>query len=355
MVSYLNGYYKFKVVTYDKDCGETHPYKNIKYESWNDTPYGEVFYYKKDHYRQVSLYKVLKSNPGKVIYVNSFFGSISIAVMLLRFFGLTGNKIIAAPRGEFCPDALNIKRFKKTLYLKLFKALGIHKKIFWHATSRNEYKDIINYWGNNAPVTYASNIPLLFLEKGHKLKLREKKVNKVRVVIFTRIHKTKNISQVFRYLKDNKVNGFLDIDVYGILESEEYYREFNELIRWLPSNIKVSWKGEIKPDQVLRILSNYHLYISLTLFESYGHTIIEALSAGCVTIISDKTPWKNLEEKKAGWNISSGDAVSFIKAINDIIGWDQVSFNEYSRAAFDYANKTLTDEKITENYQNLFG
>ena len=41
-----------------------------------------------------------------------------------------------------------------------------------------------------------------------------------------------------------------------------------------------------------------------TFAENYGHSIVEALSVGTPMLISDNSPWKNLQEKGFGWEIS---------------------------------------------------
>ncbi|MGQ0518339.1 hypothetical protein ACT453_53505, partial [Bacillus sp. D-CC] len=40
--------------------------------------------------------------------------------------------IIVAPRGEFSPGALKIKKLKKELFIKSTKLVGLHNKVIWH-------------------------------------------------------------------------------------------------------------------------------------------------------------------------------------------------------------------------------
>jgi hypothetical protein len=42
-------------------------------------------------------------------------------------------------------------------------------------------------------------------------------------------------------------------------------------------------------------LAEYDLFLFPTLGENYGHVISEALASGCPVVISDQTPWRNLE------------------------------------------------------------
>ena len=57
--------------------------------------------------------------------------------------------------------------------------------------------------------------------------------------------------------------------------------------------MKMLWKN----------LFEYHFFILPTLGENFGHVFIEALAAGCPLIISNRTPWLELEKKGIGWDI----------------------------------------------------
>ena len=54
------------------------------------------------------------------------------------------------------------------------------------------------------------------------------------------------------------------------------------------------------PESIKKYLVKSDLFISTSLNENYGHSIVEALSQGCPVLISDKTPWKQLEKFNAG-------------------------------------------------------
>ena len=49
--------------------------------------------------------------------------------------------------------------------------------------------------------------------------------------------------------------------------------------------------------------------------ENFGHAINEALSVGVPVLISDKTPWRNLQEKGMGWDLSLDNRRAFIEVI----------------------------------------
>ena len=66
----------------------------------------------------------------------------------------------------------------------------------------------------------------------------------------------------------------------------------------MPENIQVSYKGSVESDKVPGILKDYHFFLMPSEGENFGHGILEALTAACPVIISDKTPWTDLRKKR---------------------------------------------------------
>jgi glycosyltransferase involved in cell wall biosynthesis len=54
-----------------------------------------------------------------------------------------------------------------------------------------------------------------------------------------------------------------------------------------------------------------------TFGENFGHSIYEALAHGLPVMISDKTPWQNLEEKVAGWVFDLNEKMDFESALEE--------------------------------------
>src|SRR5699024_12053972 len=109
----------------------------------------------------------------------------------------------------------------------------------------------------------------------------------------------KNLDYALETLMNCRSN--IEFDIYGTLEEIGYWEKCKEIIETLPINIHVSYKGELNNRKVINTLSNYDLFYFPTKSEKYGHVISEALQASIPILISDQTPWKNLAEKKYGW------------------------------------------------------
>ncbi len=88
--------------------------------------------------------------------------------------------------------------------------------------------------------------------------------------------------------------------------------------------------------------------------ENYGHAIFEALTTGLPVLISDQTPWRNLEQMKVGWDIPLQMKEKFVDAITQAAGWDQQQYTEWSESAYTYAKEYILKQGALAKYRQLF-
>jgi glycosyltransferase involved in cell wall biosynthesis len=101
-------------------------------------------------------------------------------------------------------------------------------------------------------------------------------------------------------------------------------------------------------------LQEYDFFILLSEGENFGHAILEGLSAGCPVIISNKTPWQDLEAKNIGWDLSIDNVKNVSKVINEIGEISNEKYMMMSSAAFNYAKDFCEDPGLIEQNKNLF-
>ena len=63
------------------------------------------------------------------------------------------------------------------------------------------------------------------------------------------------------------------------------------------------YMGIVKHERVGEVFAEHDLFLLPSLGENYSHVTCEALSAGCPVLISDRTPWRNLQQKGVGWDV----------------------------------------------------
>ena len=88
--------------------------------------------------------------------------------------------------------------------------------------------------------------------------------------------------------------------------------------------------------------------------ENFGHTILESFMAGCPVIISNRTPWKDLENLRVGLDIPLENPERFIEAIASFASLDQDAFVVYSGNAFAFAKSYIENPEMLAENINLF-
>lgn len=336
----------FFVLTKSRDIGCKERYKDIEVNKW----------IKKDNYlvkyvdlvSTINLVKDIQRLKPDVVYINSFFSQSSISTyFLINFF--KNIKFIVAPRGELNQNALSLKRTKKKIFIKTIKSSKLLNNVEFHATSLEEKKDIQKYFPNNV-ITLISNLPSKTIEKNRVI---NKKQNSLKIVSISRVSKMKNIFFGIELLKEIK-SGIVTYDIYGPIEDEDYYEQCISIISNLPSNINVNFKGSISNDDVPRKLAEYDLFFSPTLGENYGHSIIEAIQQKVPVLISDNTPWRNLDDKHVGKDINLNDKSSFVNYIIHLLEMDNNEYKNQFNGFDTFEENELNIDDTLGKYQKLF-
>ena len=316
LVNHLSFRFEFYIVTSDRDLGDDAPYKNIAHNQWMNVRGAKVLYIQNGLEGFRDILNVIRSNSFDVLYLNSFFQfKFSIYIALLRHLKVISvKKLILAPRGEFYKEALEFKKRKKYFYLKLSDCLKIYKNVVWHSTDETESLEIIKLFTQKANIRKASvlsDTSSNFAEvKNPVFKFRD---DVLKVVFLSRISKDKNILFVFDVLF--KIKRKLEFHIYGPIEDKDIWAECLIRINNLPVNISVKYNGPVEKKNVKAILSKYDIFFLPTHRENFGHVISESLSVGTPVLISNNTPWRNLERHRLGWDLDLTNENHFIDAI----------------------------------------
>lgn len=331
------------ILATDHDLNDSTRYESIS-EGWNTRANCKVMYVPDKEYRKATFEKLLINLKPDLLYLQGLFQSCIIpclyAAKKLRI------NVLLAPRGELCPGAINMKKYKKIPYIYAVRLLGLTQGIHFQSTSEDEHEGIIKWLKvENNRIHDLTNIPSLPKES---LKRNVKRSGSVRMVFLSRVHPKKNLLAVIRYL--SHVNGKASLDIYGPIEDQEYWKECQSEIAKLQPNIKVEYKGLISHDEVHRTFSKYDAFIFPTLSENYGHVIIESLIVGTPVIISDGTPWTDVNSYHAGWAYNLNEEAKFVETINYLIQIDNDDMKHYSSNSEQYAKLKMNLDKLKQEY-----
>lgn len=351
MVSHLKDEYEFYILTSDRDIDSTEPYSDITPNKWIKEKGYFINYISIKNNKRKYFRKIIKDISFHAFYFNSLF-SIHYTLSPVSILRKRKNaKIILAPRGMLGAGAVNIKKTKKQLFIKTTKFLRLFNNICWHATNVEEKNDIINHYGKNVNVFIASNISFINSQK----RIREKK-DKIKFLFYSRIVEKKNLHFALNIFKN--INTFnnkeISYEILGPIEDKKYYEKCQNIIALIKNNIKISFLGSIAPDKIVNTLSDYHFLFFPTKHENYGHVIIESLGCGTPIITSTNTPWRNLEEKKIGWDIDLKDEKKFIEVIEKCISMSQEEYDLMSENCYNYAKAIVEDKELKNKYLEMF-
>lgn len=354
LVAQLGGEYKFRIVTLDRDATDDEPYSGVERDAWTAVGGAEVWYCSPEGRGLRALARVVRATPHEIAYLNSFFDTtFSIPYLILRRIGvIPGRPVILAPRGQFSESALALGRVRKRAYLRLAKMLGLMRGVIWQASSEFEERDIRAVVAErDATVVVAPNLPG---ETSASRSYADECVvdSPTRVVFLSRISPMKNLDGALRILAS--VNARVDFDIYGPVRDPEYWADCLTLIEQLPPNIRATYKGGIPHEDVRAVLSRYDLFFLPTLGENFGHAIVEALQAGTPVLISDRTPWRDLYQRQAGWVIPLDDGDAFGRVVESFASIDPSAKAEWRRGALLYATALADSDSAIGANRALF-
>jgi glycosyltransferase involved in cell wall biosynthesis len=179
-----------------------------------------------------------------------------------------------------------------------------------------------------------------------------KRVGELRGVFISRISPEKNLLFALRMLQG--LSGEVAFDIYGPVGIVEYWNKCKAAIAALPENIRVQYMGMIEHERVGEAFARHDLFLLPSLGENYSHVTCEALSAGCPVLISDRTPWRNLEEKGVGWDVPLEDEDRFRAVLQQCVDADGEWYAGLQARAAEYGIQASSDPSISDENRKMF-
>jgi len=341
----LKGYFDFYVVTSNTDYLENEPLKGIESDCWNSNDGFKVFYTSKTKLSIGFIRETIKHTEHQVLWINGFF-SFYFSI-LPSFFRIKSKRTIISTRGMLGGNVLQFKSLKKRIFIQLSKILNLYKGVLFHATNQSEAIEIENNFNNK--VLIASNFPTI--KKSNQEKVRQKNKGELKILQVARIAKEKNT--LFTIDLITKMRGNVVLDIVGSIYDKEYADDCKELANHVKSNIKINFLGPKSPIELNSLMGNYDLFLLPTLGENFGHSIAESLSNGIPVLISNKTPWRNLEESNAGFDLPLKKEL-FLEKLNFFQMLNQKEMEIWKNGASSFFLKEVNIEKIMKQNLKLF-
>lgn len=344
IVQALGGLFDFYVIASNHELKSIKRLSGIKY-GWNKIGYANVKYLSDKELDVKNILCQIKEVSPDVIYLNSIF-LYKFVIASLSYLKNHKIKLVIAPRGEVCANALKIKRVKKEMYLNLLKNVGLMDEIYWHSTSDEETKGLIENL-NISPMKI-QKCEVLPEKDVPEISYKVKEKSKLKCVFISRICEKKNLISAIKYVK--RANIGVTLDIYGFKEDLKYWQMCSKAIG---DSRRIKYCGELESKDVINTFNKYDLFLFPTMSENYGHVIEESLIAGCPVLISDKTPWMDIMDKNAGFIVRLGNDKEFIGVLNRLCKLDNVDYCMLRKNCRQYVAEKNEYYSVVEKYKRL--
>lgn len=342
--------YDFRIACLDRDHGDTQPYPDIKYSEWNTVGKARVCYVKPGGFT-FALIKSL-AEEADLIYCCGFYDAYGYKTLLLNRIGqLKGKPVVVASMGTFSQGALSHKLLKKKLFINGCKAFGLFRNMKWSVTSELEQADVKKNIGNAADCIIAEDLPRTNVPG---ISEREENENILKIAFLSRISPQKNLLGTIKCLE--QVRSVVEFTIYGPAEDEAYWKVCKAKLEKLPDNIRWRYEGDVPSEAVQEKLQRHEVFLFPTKGENYGHVIFEALSVGCIPVISDQTPWSVIAEKNAGCVLPLSDEMTgFAQVIDRLSEMGIEPRRQIAQRAVQIAWEKVDQSKKETGYRIIFG
>lgn len=345
LINCLGKEYNFIIITNDRDHGDMEPYKGIKYTEPNKVAGADVWYLKPNGFTFTTIRKLTRN--ADLIYVCGPYDDYAYKTLILKRIGKISQPVVVASMGSFSEGAYGIKNHKKAIYINLCKLIGLFKNMIWSVTSEIEKEDVQRVLDKNAQCIIAEDLPRAV----PKLKTKTKQKT-TKIIFLSRICEMKNLLFAAKIISELKTK--IKFDIYGTLEDQQYWVKCQNILKSLPDNVRWEYKGIADSKKVIDIFSEYDIFLFPTLGENFGHVVFEALAAGCIPVISDQTPWTDLEDNKCGYIIPLSSEERYRETLEMLCEMSNPNFAMLRENAHSYALKKYSESIKNTGYRRIF-
>lgn len=353
LVEHFADEYDFFIVTRNYESkGDRTPYTSVRSSEWNEVRGAKVFYLDKADYSLRRIASIVGDVDPAAVFLNS-----ALSTPVLRFLSVRRKQmikavpVIVAPCGEMTAGALSVKPLKKKLFFAYAKAVGLYRDVIWKASSSAEKLDIEKLIGSGLDIRIASDLAPLTILPEYDLSAKPAKFRgSARFMMLARITGMKNIHYFIERLAEI-AEGEIILDLCGPVEDENYWLRCREAMSRCGPDVTVNAHADFLPrDEALQRMIASHFFVLPTLGENFGYVFLEAMAAGCPLLLSDRTTWKELGLRNAGWEIPLDTPVEWCEQISRCVQMDADEFRLMSANARSYALEWLASgEAVAAN------
>lgn len=346
MIEGLHLEFDFYVLCGSRDYGNRNELdlKKDCWTNWRDKAH--VYYLSQAKKSRKNIFAIMDDVDCDFYYIQGLFSLYFSIYPLLWWKKFKVGQAVVAPRGMLHETALGIKYKRKRIFLKTIDFLGWYNDVYFHSTNAGETQQIAKALGKERHIREAANFPKFIENKESK----EKNTN-LNILCVSRISPEKNSLFFLHCLAKSKES--ITVNYIGGYMNKNYFEQFQKQLEQLPQNIDFKYWGEKDSKELGEFYKISDVFVLPTLGENFGHAIVEALQWGLPVIISNNTPWRNLEPSRAGFDIALNEN-DFIEKIEFFAKMSNEEWKSWSNSARDFILSQLNLSTIKRQYLTLF-
>jgi glycosyltransferase involved in cell wall biosynthesis len=309
MCEALSGEFNFRIVARDRPFGAAEPL--VQRGVWIDRGTAHVCCLPVGPFGAKGLAKLIGETPHALLMLNSFFDrEFTLPALVARRLGwIAKGPALLSLRGELSQGALSLKATRKSVFFKMTAATKLLDGVTLHVTSDAEQADARGVWPR-ADIAQVENFRPIFTAPAHSAAHAGAPM---RLAFLGRISPVKGLDIAIEAISKSGTGAILNI--FGSIGDSAYWEHCQTMARKASPAVVMTYCGAVENESVPRHLADHDFMILPSLSENFGHAIFEALAAGTPVIIGDKTPWRDLAAKQAGWDVPTGNADAFSHAL----------------------------------------
>ncbi len=353
IVNTLGDEFNFRILTRNHDLGSRDPFLEVPTGVWCRHGAAEVYYAPEEELVPRKIWRHIRLCRHDLLLLNSSLSPrFSIYPLLGRLIGqIPPTAVLLCPRGEMVVSALAKKAIKKKAFLTLARLSGLYRGVDMVASTKLERNAIAQVFPH-AKIHEASNpTNLIYPDDKHR---NQKAPGRLKILFLSRIVPIKNLLFILEILQGlPSTTGRIELDIYGPTEDKSYWHACKKEIARLPGHIRAEYRGIASPDEVTQVMAGYDMMFLPTRGENFGHVILESFAAGTPVLISDQTCWRNLEEKRVGWDIPLQDRSTFVSTLVSCMAMDETQWASLREAACRYSKEVIAANDATNAWRKL--
>ena len=349
LVSLLASTYDVWVISGAYDLGQDRPL-DVLLDTWQTVEYGggsiQVMHWTRSNWNSKAWTQILGELNPDWLHLNSVFSKHFTLIPLRAARKRDNLRIVLAPRGMLGSAALSLKPLKKRVFLSYARATGLFRNVRWHASTAMERDEVLGQF-MNADCRVAQNIP-----GGSILEEFPRVAENWNVVSVGRIHRVKNLHFGLKALLNAPSSRPIKMTFIGPVEDEAYQKELVAMAR-NQDRVVVEFVGGMAPTELAPFWQKAHYFLSSTTQENFGHSIVEAWAHGCPVLISDRTPWRDLESKGVGWDWPL-DQTAWLQGLCIALNVSHTDWEEQSEKSRIFFNTEVRNPAVEQDNLKLF-